>query len=165
MNRSTHFVGYTGDGWPDEKWLARFFLTPQGRRDLFASDNDCWGLRAEGVDGTDHLPHLQGRVDIDLTIQVHPQFGVLLQHRRTGRLPIQTYYSRGDLSRLHEWIITLQDEQRPVGLFIPFEKAWQAIKEFIGRDAALPSSIVWVKGSDLPATAFPPPLMGPNAYR
>jgi hypothetical protein len=157
MNKRTYFDSHRGAGWPDEKWLERYFLTPAGRRDFFSSGNDNWGLKAEGVDGTDDLPHLKGRVDVNLTIQGHPDLGVLLQHRKTGRLPIKTYYSRGDLSRLHEWVKTVHDDLMPVGLFIPFETAWKAIKEFMERDAALPDCIAWVAEADLPADSFPPP--------
>jgi hypothetical protein len=42
-------------------------------------------------------------------------------------------------------------------LFIPFETAWKAIKEFMERDAALPASIAWIAAADIPAGAFPPP--------
>jgi Immunity protein Imm1 len=157
MDKSTYFDSYWGPGWPDEKWLERYFLTPQGRKDFFASGNDGWGLTAEGVDGTDHLPHLKGRVDVNLTIQGHRDLGILLQYRKTGRRPIETYYSKSDLSRLHQWVKTAHDDRMPIGLFIPFETAWKAIKEFMESNAALPKSIAWVKSSDIPAGTFPPP--------
>jgi hypothetical protein len=157
MDKSAYFDTYWGIGWPDEKWLARYFLTAVGRRDFFASGNDSWGLTAEGVDGTDHLLHLKGRVDVNLTIQGQPDLGISLQWRKTGRRPIQTYYSKGDLSRLMQRVKTAHGDLMPIGLFIPFEIAWKAIKEFMERDAALPQSIEWVKSSDLPADTFPSP--------
>jgi len=43
----------------------------------------------------------------------------------------------------------------PIGLFIPFERAWLAVKEFLQTDGAL--SITWIAGDDLPADAFPDP--------
>jgi hypothetical protein len=64
MNNSTYFETSWGACWPDEEWLARYFLTADGRRDFFVSGNDSWGLTAEGVDGTDHLAQLKGRVDV-----------------------------------------------------------------------------------------------------
>ena len=157
MEKSTYFDSYSGSGWPDEKWLGRYFITSAGRRDFFASGNDNWGLTAEGVDGTDHLAHLKGRVDVDLTIQGHPDLGILLQYRKTGRRPIETYYSKGDFTKLFQRVKTVHGDRMPIGLFIPFETAWKAVKEFMGRDAALPQSIEWVKSSDLPADTFPPP--------
>ena len=157
MDKSASFDTYRGSGWPEQKWLERYFLTSEGHRDFFGGGNDNWGLTAEGVDGTDHLPHLKGRVDVDLTIQGHPDLGVLLQWRKTGRQPIQTYYSKGDLSRLSQLVKDVRGYLMPVGLFIPFETAWKAIKEFMERDGALPTSIEWIKSSDLPAGTFPPP--------
>ena len=157
MHKSTYFDTHWGPGWPDEKWLARYFLTVDGRHDFFASGNDSWGLTAEGVDGTDNIPHLKGRVDVDLIIQGHSELGILLQYRKTGRQPIQNYFSKGDLSRLRQWVRTVHSDLMPVGLFIPFETAWKAIKEFIERDAALPTSIDWISSKDLPAGTFPPP--------
>jgi hypothetical protein len=157
MNKTAYFDTHWGPGWPKEKWLERYFLTPAGRRDFFASGNDSWGLTAEGVDGTAGLPQLEGRVDIDLTLQGHPDLGVLRQYRKTGRLPIETYYSKGDLTRLLQWVKTAHGDRMPIGLFIPFETAWKAVKEFMGRDGALPESIAWIASKDIPAEAFPPP--------
>src|SRR5262245_29575633 len=119
MNKRTHFRSYYGSGWPDEKWLERYFLTPEGRHEFFSSVNDSWGLKADGVDGTDHLQHLKGRVDVDLTIQGHPDMGVLLFYHKTGAGRV-AFYSKGDLSRLHEWVTTAHDDRMPVGLFVPF---------------------------------------------
>jgi hypothetical protein len=45
----------------------------------------------------------------------------------------------------------------PVGLYIPFAKAWPAVKEFIETEGALPTSIEWVKNSELPPGTFPDP--------
>jgi len=156
MNKRTYFDSYWGSGWPDENWLGRYFLTPQGRLDFFASGNDSWGLKADGVDGTDRLPHLKGRIDVDLTIQGHPDAGILLFYHKTGAGRQIGFYSKGDLSRLHDRVRTAHDDLMPIGLFVPFETAWKAIKEFMERDGALPTSIAWVASSDLPAGVFPP---------
>lgn len=157
MNKETYFTSYRGSGWPEPDWLARYFLTAQGRRDFFVDGNDNWGLDAEGVDGTDHLPHLKGRVDAHLTIQGNLDLGILLQYRKTGRQPIEVYYSKGDLTRLHQWVKTAHGDKMPIGLFIPFETAWTAIKEFMERDGALPTAIEWIADKDIPADVFPPP--------
>jgi hypothetical protein len=45
----------------------------------------------------------------------------------------------------------------PVGLFIPYEKAWSAVKEFMETDGALPTSIEWIANRDLPPNTFPDP--------
>lgn len=157
MNKTAYFDTYWGPGWPEPKWLARYFLTPAGRRDFFASGNDSWGLTAEGVDGTDHLPQLKGRVDVELTIQGHRDLGVMLQYRKTGRRPIEAFYSKGDLSRLRQWVKNAHGDPMPIGLFVPFDTAWKAVKEFMERDGALPAGIAWVASDQIPAEAFWPP--------
>jgi hypothetical protein len=43
----------------------------------------------------------------------------------------------------------------PVGLFIPFETAWSAVKEFMESGGARPTGISWIDGRDLPAGVFP----------
>jgi len=45
----------------------------------------------------------------------------------------------------------------PVGLYVPFEAAWHAVKEFIETDGALPKSIAWISDDDLPNDTFPDP--------
>jgi hypothetical protein len=69
----------------------------------------------------------------------------------------EAYTSKGDLSRLREWVRNLHNTPLPVGLFIPFERAYAAVKEFIETDGALPKSIEWVTNKDLPPGTFPDP--------
>jgi hypothetical protein len=45
----------------------------------------------------------------------------------------------------------------PIGLFIPFEKAWTAVKEFVETDGNLPGSIEWIANRDLRPNTFPDP--------
>jgi hypothetical protein len=137
--------------------LARYFLTAAGRRQFFESGNDCWGLNTEGSDGTEHLHINTGRIDIHLTIVGHPDLGVLLNYRKWGGGLKDTYYSKGDQRRLLEWIRTMHGDLMPIGLFIPWDIAWKAVKEFIEIDGALPKSIEWVADRDLPPEVFPDP--------
>jgi hypothetical protein len=58
---------------------------------------------------------------------------------------------------MNRWVETIPGDQLPVGLFISFETAWKAVKEFVERDGALPQSIEWIADRDLPANAFMPP--------
>ena len=50
-----------------------------------------------------------------------------------------------------------QPAQRPAtrGLFIPFPKAYEAVKEFIETGGQLPKCIEWVADEDLPPGTFP----------
>lgn len=159
MKRNIYFRDYKEGEWPEPERLAHYFLTPSGRRSAFGLTNDCWGLNLEGIEGTEHLPPFNGRIDIHLTIIGHPDLGVLLCYQRFGA-GRGTFYSKGDLGKLHQWTRTMHGDLMPIGLFIPFEAAWKAIKEFIEADGALPKSIYWASGRDLPADAFPDPLEG-----
>lgn len=156
MKRSTYFDTYDGPGWPDSGSLAPYFLTDAGRRRAFDDDNDSWALRIDGLRGTEHLPQFNGRVDLVLTIVGNIEHGVLLCHQQWGPNGVG-HYSRGDLRRMREYVETKQDAVMPVGLFIPFERAWSAIKEFMETDGALPKSIPWIAVPDLPKDTFPDP--------
>jgi hypothetical protein len=61
------------------------------------------------------------------------------------------------MNRLREWVRTLHGDPMPVGLYIPYEKAWKAVEEFIKTDGQLPKSIEWIANRDLPPNTFPAP--------
>jgi len=61
------------------------------------------------------------------------------------------------LTRLREWVRSTHDTPLPAGLFVPFETAWKAVKEFIETDGELPKSIEWIANRDLPPNTFPDP--------
>ena len=157
MKKSTYFDTYVGPGWPDTKWLAPYFLTDTGRRAAFDEDTDSWALRIDGLEGTGQLPQFNGRVDLVLTIIGHIDHGVLLCHQKWGPNGIG-HYSIADRSRLHEWLETKHGDLKPVGLFIPFEAAWRAVKEFVESDGMLPKSVPWIAVPDIPPGAFPGPF-------
>jgi hypothetical protein len=89
----------------------------------------------------------------------NPIHGVaLLYGRWDGRTKTKYgYNSKGDLTRLGEYVRTLHGTPMPVGLFIPFDKAWIAVKEFIETEGELPKSIEWVANRGLPPNTFPDP--------
>jgi len=87
----------------------------------------------------------------------NPELGVLLIYSKWGGGLKETYSSIGDLTRLREWVRSTHDTPLPVGLFIPFEEAWKAVKEFIETDGKLPKSIAWIANRDLPPNTFPDP--------
>jgi hypothetical protein len=84
---------------------------------------------------------------------------LLLHYRKWGGGHKDTYYSKGDLSRLKAWVWTVHGDLMPMGLFIPFERAWLAVKEFMETDGALPKSINWIAEADIPDEAFPDPYL------
>jgi hypothetical protein len=154
-----------GSRWPSPNEMEHYFLSASGRRQAFDTRNDRWGFSAEGVDGTEHLPANKGRIDIHLTIVGNPDHGVLLQYVKAGGGRRDVYYSSGDVKRLREWVETKHGDLMPIGLFIPFERAWSAVKEFIETDGAFPQSIAWIGGDDIPPDAFPDPAAEPSAGR
>jgi hypothetical protein len=156
MKKSTYFDTYIGPGWPDANWLAPYFLTDTGRRAAFDEDTDR-ALRIDGLEGTSQLPQFNGRVDLVLTIIGNVDHGVLLCHQKWGPNGIG-HYSIADRRRLHEWLETKHGDLKPIGLFIPFESAWRAVKEFVETDGMLPKSVPWIAVPDIPPGAFPGPF-------
>jgi|SRR3954468_17046829 hypothetical protein len=160
MMKSIYLVDFDQRGWPVPSELEAYFLSQKGRRLAFDTDNDNWGLRVNGVDGTDHLEQGRGRIDITLNIIGSPRHGVLLCYQKWDRGLKGSFYSKGDTSRLLRWTRTRHGDVMPIGLFIPFEEAWKAIKEFMEKDGALPTSIAWISSKDIPQEAFPDPVRG-----
>lgn len=143
--------------WPTLTELEPYFLSPPGERWFFETGNDTAFLTIEGLDGTEHLAPWAGRVDIRLEMYGHADLGVFLYFEKIGGLDAGAFSSKGDLTRLREWVRTMHNDPMPVGLFIPYEKAWLAVKEFIETDGALPKSIEWIANKELPAGTFPDP--------
>ena len=92
----------------------------------------------------------------------NPELGVLLMYEKYGGGFAETYYSTGDLSRLKEWVRTLYDDLRPVGLYITLAQAWPAVKQFIETDGELPTAIRWIRERELPIGTFPDPWDHPE---
>lgn len=156
MKKHIYFDDFWGD-WPDPKELEHYFLAPPGQEWFFASGNDSAGLRVEGLYGTGSLALGKGRIDASLGMWGNPDLGVLLIYEKRGGGYRECYSSKGDLSRLREWVRTLHDDLRPVGLYIPFKTAWKAVKEFMETNGELPKSIEWIANRDLPPGTFPDP--------
>jgi hypothetical protein len=93
------------------------------------------------------LPEGKGRIDIRLTLVGNRYHGVLFDYWKYGGGGVISLYSKGNLRRLREWVETVDGDLYSVGLFIPFETAWMAVKEFLERDGALPTCIEWIESS------------------
>lgn len=157
MKKRSNFDRFTGSGWPQTEELEHFFLTSKDKRWSFMDGNDNWGFSAQGLEGTGHLEEFKDRIDVHLSMWGHRDLGVLLFYHRWGGGKAGAWASKGDLSRLKEWVRTLQEDLMPIGLYIPFEQAWKAVKEFIETDGQLPKSIEWINANDLPEGTFPLP--------
>jgi len=166
MRKRTFFDSRRSKGWPDPEVLEPYFFAPPGEEWFHTGGNDTAGLDAEGADGTEHLAPNKGRINIGLSMWGVPGLGVLLIYTKWGGGNKLTYSSRGDLSRLREWVRSLHNTPLPVGLFVPFAPAFQAVKEFIETDGELPKSIEWIANKDLPPNTFPEPWnVPPGAER
>lgn len=159
MKKQAYFASQRRQGWPAPEELERYFLAPPGKRWFFETRNDGGNFSAEGLYGTGDLEPKTGRVDVVLYFIGHPELGVTLQYSRwDGRAQQKsTFHSRGDLSRLREFVRSFHGTSLSKGLFIPYADAWRAVKEFIETDGELPTSIEWVANRDLPPGTFPDP--------
>jgi len=157
MRKRAYFDMYWGEGWPALDWLEDYFLVPSEQRWSRSAGNDGASLELQGADGTGHLQPNRGRIDVDLAIWANLELGVLLIYSKWGGGLKLTYSSKGDLRRLREWIRSSHGTPLPVGLFIPFEAAWKAVKEFVETEGELPESIEWIANHDLPPNTFPEP--------
>jgi hypothetical protein len=59
MIKDTNFHGYRRSGWPEPTWLQQFFLTAAGRKQAFG-DQESYGLKLYGIDGTEHVARRMG---------------------------------------------------------------------------------------------------------
>lgn len=162
MRKHGYFASRDIEGWPKPKDIEHYFLAPPGKRWFFETRNDSAGFRADGVEGTHHLELGRGRIDIALALWGHPTLGVLLIWTKLGGGLRYAYSSKGDLSKLRQWVRTTHNDPMPVGLYIPYDKAWKAVKEFLENNGDLPKSIEWVANRDLPENTFPEPHNVPS---
>lgn len=162
MRKNAYFHTFLGPGWPSQAFLRPYFKKPPpGAISWYPnSGNDSGGMSLEGIDGTEHLPYGLGRKDIDLSMWGNPELGVLLHYAIvSGDAPRQDWFSKGDMTKIRKWVRALHDTPLPIGLFIPYDQAWLAVKEFMDTEGQLPTSIEFVKGSELPTNSFPDPIV------
>jgi hypothetical protein len=156
--KRAYFASREFAGWPKPEDIERYFLAPPEERWFFETKNSSASFTIADVDGTSQD---DGYDETELEMWGHPEHGVLLIWSQRGAVPgasfSLTYTSKGDLSRLRETAIVNHNDPMPIGLFVPYEAAWKAVKEFIENDGAQPKSIEWIANVDLPADTFPDP--------
>jgi hypothetical protein len=157
MRKRTSFEKHKHQGWPDPAVLKPYFFGPPGDEWFHTGGNDTAGLSARGLYGTEQGIAGKTRIDLDLHIYGIPSLGALLFYHKYGGGYGEAYTSKGDMSRLREWVRNLHNDPLPVGLFIPFPDAYEAVKEFIETEGGLPKCIEWVANKDLPRGTFPDP--------
>ena len=164
MRRNIYFRDFDAKYWPAPEVIEPYFLAPDAPQMWGASGNDDWGLGIFGFNGTEN-DYRYPRVGTDqkqqewaeLEMWGDPDLGVMLMYERVGGGPTVCQFSAGDMSRLNQWTRTLQSDLRPVSLYIPYDKAWLAVKEFMETDGKLPKCIKWISSMDVPSNSFPLP--------
>ncbi len=157
MKKTAEFASQYIKSWPRPEEIEHYFLAPPGQRWFFETGVDGARFDAEGIDGTEHLRPGKERRDVSLVLCAHPRLGVYVQWSKWDGEQKHTYYAKGDLIRLLQFVRNMHDTPLSVGLLVPFETAWKAVKEFLKTDGQLPKSIEWIDGRDLPPEVFPIP--------
>lgn len=159
MRKQAFFDDHWGSGWPDPKKVETGLTDPYQRARLFDSSLDGGSFFIEGLYGTEGLGRKEGLVTAALYLHINPLHGAKLVYNKwDGRARQEfSFDSKGDLTRLGEFVRSMHGTPLSVGLFIPFEKGWQAIRDFMSNDGELPQSIEWIATKDLPPGTFPDP--------
>jgi hypothetical protein len=159
MRKSCLFGDFDGPYWPTPEQLQKYFLGPSAKQQWpFPRHYDTGMLEGVGLYGTEHLPDDQP-VTVQLSVNGNPAAGAMLQYTRwDGRIRRRVAYnSRGDFNRLRKFVRNTEGFLLSKGLFIPFETAWKAVKQFIEADGELPTNIEWIARHKLPPGTFPDP--------
>jgi len=155
VRKEASFDRHWGDGWPDVKAVESCLSDPRRRAQYFADgyDGGCFAIERYEHEKLVPISPYKGAV---LYMHMNPEHGITLQHsswdRRFGQR--NTLHSKGDLTRLREFVRSFHGTPLSVGLFIPFSIGCSAVKEFMQTDGELPRSIVWVSDKDLPPEVF-----------
>lgn len=157
MKTIAYFGGQWGGEWPTVEWLEPHFRAPPGGVSPLQAQKGGGRFEIEGVEGTEHLARGAGRVDVELVFFADPKYGLLLDYRKFGGGVDEAFLSKGDLRRRLEWVKTPQGTPLSIGLFVPIEAGWNAVKEFIQTKGARPTAIEWVAERDLAPDTFPMP--------
>jgi hypothetical protein len=160
MRKEGSFDTHWGDGWPDLATVEACVTDPVRRSQMLArgADGGCFSI--EGLYGTENLAPRAGLVSATLYLFLSAEHGAMVLYSRwDGRIQKQaSWNSKGDLSRLGQFVRSFHDTPLSLGLFISFENAWLAIKEFMLTEGELPTVIEWVATEDLPPETFPEPV-------
>lgn len=162
MRKRIYFGPHDGAFWPPAADLEQFFLTTKAQDTLYESGNDSYGIDISGLYNTEDKPDnvaydydgSKSAASAHLSIWFDPQLGVSLHYRRSGPGLRESLCSKGDLTQFGVYTRTLHQDLMPVALYIPAERAWLAVKEFMEREGEIPTSIDWIASADLPPNTF-----------
>jgi hypothetical protein len=154
MKTVAYFGGLWGEDWPSVEWLEPHFHAPPGGVSPLQARRG--GGRFE-IDEEGHVATGDRRISAKLLLFADPKYGLLLDLRRSVDGMRESFVSKGNLQRRLEWVKTPQGTPLSIGLFVPIETGWAAVKQFIETKGAQPTAIEWVSEQDLPSDTFPTP--------
>lgn len=159
MRKLAFFDTLWAADWPSVEYLEPYFRDTTRRAKFFADGHDGGSFSAEGMYGTGDLVPRDRQINSRLFFVANPEHGIMLGYSKwDGRTRHKDdRSSRGDPSRLRQFMISVHGTSLSLGLFIPFEAGWHAVKEFIQTEGELPASIAWVANDDLLPGTFPLP--------
>jgi hypothetical protein len=159
MRKEGSFDEHWGDGWPELANVEACMLDPDERQAMFARGADGGSFIITSHVDTKTPPPLAGLMSSALFLSMVPDLGASLQYNHwDARLQkTRVFVSKGDLSRLGDFVRSFHGTPLSVGLFISFEDGFRAVKEFIETEGERPTSIEWIDAETLPPETFPDP--------
>jgi Immunity protein Imm1 len=159
VKKEAAFDNHWGKGWPEIRIVEQNLSDPEKLAQLFAQGRDGGCFSIEWTYDKNNSAPQSELVGATLYMHMNPNHGIKLQYSkwdgRTGEK--KTYHSKGDLTRLKEFVRSFHRTPLSIGLFVPFEVGRKAVKEFLESDGELPRSIDWMSDDDLPSDVFPLP--------
>jgi hypothetical protein len=159
VRKEAAFDDHWGTGWPEISVVEQGLSDPEKLAHLFAKGRDGGCFSIEWIyDKANSAPQSE-LVGATLYMHLNPDHGIKLQYSKwDGRVgEKKTYHSKGDFTRLKQFVRSFHRTPLSIGLFVPFEKGRKAVKEFLESDGELPRSIDWIADDDLPSEIFPLP--------
>ena len=159
VKKEAAFDDHWGKGWPEISVVEQNLSDPEKLAQLFSQGRDgaCFSIEWT-YDKKNSAPQSE-LVGATLYMHINPTHGIKLQYSKwDGRIgEKKAYHSKGDLTRLREFVRSFHRTPLSIGLFVPFETGRKAVKEFLDTEGELPRSIDWILDDDLPSEVFPPP--------
>ena len=159
VKKEAAFDDYWGNGWPETRVVEQGLSDPEKLARLFAKGRDGGCFSIEWIYEKSNSAPQSELVGATLYMHINPDHGIKLQYSKwDGRVGKKvTYHSKGDLTRLKQFVHSSHRTPLSVGLFVSFERGRKAVKEFLETDGELPRSIEWLSDDGLSSEVFPLP--------
>ena len=148
-NRAHILPRVQGRGGRSQK-IGALLPAPPGRAGFLKQETTVRVSWLKEQIGLKHLEYYKGRIDIELAMWGHPRPWRSADLVQAGRRLQADVQLEGRLEPPSGVGSQHSRYAMPIGLFVPYETAWKAVKEFIETDGELPKSIEWIANRDLP---------------